>query len=226
MPEPVGLFDLDDTLIQRRTTFERWAAEFSTEHQVPLEWLLKTDPAYSSRRVEFFELVKASFGVRPGVPELHAQYRRRMPELVEPDPQVCAMLACLREAGWRLGVVTNGMEVNQEHRRLRAKIHHAGLSDLAAAGVISGAVGVWQPDPRIFHLALKDRRVPAGAPVWMAGDNLDADVAGALAAGLSTVWVSPGRSLPGEGPRPHHTARTVTEVAALIMQQDEGGKWR
>ncbi|MGK5543422.1 HAD family hydrolase [Streptomyces sp. URMC 127] len=219
MPEAVGLFDLDDTLIRRRATFERWATEFSTEHQVPLEWLLKTDPAYSSRRVEFFELVKATFGVRPGVPELHAQYRRRMPELVEPDPQVFAMLAGLREAGWRLGVVTNGMEDNQ-----RAKIHHAGLSDVVDAVVISGAVGIRKPDPRIFHLALKNLRAPAGAPAWMAGDNLNADVGGALAAGLSTVWISHGRALPDDGPQPHHTARTVTEAAALIMQQGGGAK--
>ncbi|MEU1672990.1 hypothetical protein ABZ752_13265 [Streptomyces roseifaciens] len=96
MTESIVLFDLDDTLIRRRDAFQQWAAEFSDEHQVPLEWLLKTDPGYSSRRADFFELVKSTFGVRPGVPELHAQYRRRMPELVEPDPNLAPTTSSTR----------------------------------------------------------------------------------------------------------------------------------
>ncbi|MEV4502584.1 HAD family hydrolase [Streptomyces klenkii] len=217
MADPVGLFDLDDTLIRRRRTFERWAAEFSTEHRVPLEWLLKTDPAYSSRRAEFFELVKATFGVRPSVPELHAQYRRRMPELVEPDPQVNAMLMSLREAGWRLGVVTNGMVGNQTH-----KLHHAGLYDLVDAVVISGALDIWKPDARIFHHAINRLGAEPGPHVIMVGDSLENDVVGAHRAGLTTVWVSDGRPLPDTGLRPHRTICTVTEAAAVLMERKTG----
>ncbi|MEU1355334.1 HAD-IA family hydrolase [Streptomyces cinnamoneus] len=211
MREPVVLFDLDDTLIRRWETFERWAAEFADEHCVPLEWLLKTDPAYSSRRAAFFDLVKDTFGVEPTVQELHAQYRRRMPELVEPDPKVCAMLAGLREAGWRLGVVTNGMVDTQTN-----KLHHAGLHDLVDAVVISDALGIWKPDTRIFHHAITRLNAVAGPHVVMVGDSLEHDIAGAHVAGLTTVWVSHDRPLPGPGPRPQHTIRTVTEAAELL----------
>ncbi|GHF65074.1 dUMP phosphatase [Streptomyces mashuensis] len=214
MPDPVGLFDLDDTLIRRRQVFERWAVEFSAEHQVPLEWLLKTDPAYSSRRTEFFELVKATFGVRPDVPELHAQYRRRMPELVEPDPQVCALLTGLRQAGWRLGVVTNGMVDNQT-----SKLRRAGLYDLIDTVVISDAVEIRKPDARIFHHALTRLGAEPGRHVVMVGDSLENDIAGAHRVGLTTVWVSHGLALPGTALRPHHTIRTVNEAAALLMER-------
>ncbi|MFQ6198657.1 HAD family hydrolase [Streptomyces sp. NPDC000405] len=213
VPEPVALFDLDDTLIPRRALFERWAAEFADEHQVPLGWLLETDPAYSSRRAEFFELVKDRFGVRQTVSELHQQYRRRMPDLAEPDPQVCAMLAGLREAGWALGVVTNGMTDNQT-----AKLHSTGLYELVDTIVISQAVGVWKPDPRIFHHALLGLHTDPGLHVVMVGDSLDADVSGALSAGLTAVWVSHGRPSPQSGPRPQHTIRTVTEAAKLLKK--------
>ncbi|GHG80457.1 HAD family hydrolase [Streptomyces griseocarneus] len=211
MRELVALFDLDDTLIPRQKIFAKWAAEFSAEHGVPLEWLLKADPEYSSRRAEFFELAKTTFGVRPPVEELHAQYRRRMPELVEPDPQVCAMLVGLREAGWRLGVVTNGMVGTQTN-----KLHQAGLYDLVDTVVISEAVGVWKPDARIFRHALTQLDAVAGPRVVMVGDSLEHDVAGARITGLTTVWVSDGRSLPRTGPRPQHTIRTVTEAAELL----------
>ncbi|GAA2720474.1 MULTISPECIES: HAD family hydrolase [Streptomyces] len=217
MPDPVGLFDLDDTLIRRDEAFERWAAEFASAHRVPLEWLLKTDPAYSSRRMEFFELVKATFSVRSGVAELHAQYRRRMPELVEPDPQVCAMLTGLREAGWRLGVVTNGMVDNQT-----AKLRRAGLYDLVDAVVISDAVEIRKPDARIFHHALTRLGAKSGPHVVMVGDSLENDITGAHRAGLATVWVSHGRPLPGTGPRPHHTICAGNEAAAVLTERTAG----
>ncbi|MER5780208.1 HAD family hydrolase [Streptomyces mobaraensis] len=217
MTEPVGLFDLDDTLIRRQAAYERWAAEFSDKHRVPLEWLLETDPAYSSRRAEFFTLVKATFGVQPGVPELHAQYRRRLPELIEPDPRVNAMLAGLREAGWRLGVVTNGLVDKQT-----TKIRRAGLHDLVDAVVISDALDVWKPDARIFHHALTQLGTRPGPHVVMVGDSLENDVAGAHGAGLTAVWVSDGRPLPSTGPRPHHTIRTVHEASALLAQREAG----
>ncbi|GAA2710273.1 MULTISPECIES: HAD family hydrolase [Streptomyces] len=217
MADPVGLSDLDDTLIRRGEAFERWAAEFAAAHRVPLEWLLRTDPAYSSRRVEFFELVKATFGVRPGVAELHAQYRRRMPELVEPDRQVCAMLTGLREAGWRLGVVTNGMVDNQT-----AKLRRAGLYDLVDAVVISEAVEIRKPDARIFHHALTRLGAQPGPHAVMVGDSLENDIAGAHHAGLATVWVSHGRPLPGNGPHPHRTIRTVNEATAVLTEGKAG----
>ncbi|MEU1311030.1 HAD-IA family hydrolase [Streptomyces cinnamoneus] len=213
MRDPVALFDLDDTLIPRHQLFAKWAAEFSADHGVPLEWLLKADPAYSSRRAAFFELVKATFGVKPTAAELHAQYRRRMPELVEPDPKVCAMLVDLREEGWRLGVVTNGITDNQT-----GKIVKAGLADLVDAVVISQAVGVWKPDARIFRHALGRLGAVAGPHVAMIGDSLEHDVAGAHIAGLTTVWVSNGRPFLQSGPRPNHTIRTITETGKLLKE--------
>ncbi|WP_116209326.1 HAD family hydrolase [Streptomyces olivoreticuli] len=213
MRDRVALFDLDDTLIPRRELFAKWAAEFSTEHDVPLEWLLNADAEHASRRVEFFELVKTTFGVQLAVADLHSQYRRRMPELVEPDPQVCAMLAHLREAGWRLGVVTNGLVDNQTN-----KLYQAGLYDLVDTVVISDAVEVWKPDARIFRHALARLGAQPGPHVVMVGDSLENDVAGAHTTGLATVWVSDGQPLPPTGPRPQHTIRTVTEAAKLLPE--------
>ncbi|WP_160330252.1 HAD family hydrolase [Streptomyces roseifaciens] len=210
----VGLFDLDDSLVDRAGTYARWAAEFSREHGVPLDWLLETDLTYSSRRLAFFQLVKDTFDVPGTVDVLHAQYRRRMPQLIQPAPEVCTALSALRVAGWRLGVVTNGMADNQT-----AKLRRAGLYDLVDTAVISESAGVRKPDPRIFHLALAALGAEPSPRVVMVGDSLTADVGGALAAGLSAVWISNNRPLPGDGPQPHRTVATVCDALALMLTE-------
>ncbi|MBT2383843.1 HAD family hydrolase [Streptomyces sp. ISL-11] len=208
---PVALFDFDGTLIQRQEVFAKWASEFAEQYGVPLAWLLEADTQYISQRIGFFELLKSTFGTQPAAAKLHAQYRQRMSELIALEPQVHAMLVDLREAGWRLGVVTNGSTDRQT-----AKLRKAGLYDLVDAVVIAGAVGVWKPDPRIFHRATAGLGVRPGPHVVMVGDSLEQDVAGAHVAGLSTVWVSHGHPPPHSGPRPQHTVCTVLEVAELL----------
>ncbi|MBH1936902.1 HAD family hydrolase [Streptomyces sp. AV19] len=205
------LFDFDGTLIQRQEVFAKWAAEFAEKHGVPLAWLLEADARCAPGRMEFFERVKSRFGMQPTVAELNAQYRQRMSELITLDRQVHAMLADLRESGWRLGVVTNGTADRQT-----AKLVKAGLYDLVDAVVVAGVVGVWKPDARIFRHATARLGVQPGPHVVMVGDSLEQDVAGARIAGLSTVWVSHDRLLPRPGPRPRHTIRTVTEAGELL----------
>ncbi|MEU5428452.1 HAD family hydrolase [Streptomyces sp. NPDC020799] len=211
MHEPVALFDLDDTLIPRRAVFPKWAAEFSDQHSVPLHWLLENDPEYLSRRPAFFELAKTTFGLGPSAEAMHDQYVQRMPELVEPDPEVQALLAGLREERWRLGVVTNGLAQNQMRKVMRAELY-----DLVDEVVISGAVGVHKPDERIFHHATDQLGVAPGPHVVMIGDNLQDDIEGARLAGLTTVWISHGRPLTRPGPRPQHTARTLAKAVEML----------
>ncbi|WP_424886996.1 HAD family hydrolase [Streptomyces sp. XH2] len=137
----------------------------------------------------------------------------RLVPLIEPDPQVCAMLARLREAGRRPGAVTNGMVDNQTN-----KLHRAGLYDLVDAVVISGAVEIRKPDARIFRHALARLGAEPGPHAVMVGDSLESDIAGTHRAGLTTVWVSHGRPLADTETRPQHIIQTVTEAAAVLKQ--------
>ena len=78
------------------------------------------------------------------------------------------------------------------------------------AGVFtSGEVGVGTPDPAIFEMALDWLGVPASDAV-MVGDSAKRDVAGALAAGIRSVWVN------RNGTKWDHTApRPDAEIASL-----------
>ncbi|MFI0743227.1 hypothetical protein ACH4PU_34910 [Streptomyces sp. NPDC021100] len=96
-----GLFDPDDSLVDRAGTYAWWAPEFSREHGVPLDRLLATDPAYSCRRPASFPFVRDTFDVPGTVDEPHVRYRRRMPRPIHPDPKMRTALGALRGPGWR-----------------------------------------------------------------------------------------------------------------------------
>ncbi|MBB5075329.1 HAD family hydrolase [Nonomuraea endophytica] len=85
----------------------------------------------------FFDLVRERFGLADPVEVLWAAYRRRMPYLVTCCPEVLRGLRTLRESGWKVGIVTNGMADNQ-----LGKIHRTGLADAVDAYAASGAEGV------------------------------------------------------------------------------------
>ena len=85
-----------------------------------------------------------------------------------------------------LALVSNGPEDMQ-----RAALQKVGLEPYFKTVIISGDedVAVRKPNPRIFELAC-ERLSMTPEHVLMVGDNLEADIYGALAAGLQAVWLS------------------------------------
>jgi putative hydrolase of the HAD superfamily len=103
--------------------------------------------------------------------------------LFEPYPEVPAVLRALRARGDRLVVVSN-WDVS-----LHEMLDRTGLGALVDGAISSAEVGVSKPDPEIFRRALALAGCPAQGGVH-AGDSLEHDVAGALAAGLRPVLVA------------------------------------
>lgn len=95
-----------------------------------------------------------------------------------------------------------------------AKIRASGLDRLVQGWVVSEAVGRKKPDPVIFRAAADAVGVPLEG-AWVVGDSPHADIAGAHALGLRSVWVSGGRAWAAEGYRPTHVA---LDVAAAIQR--------
>jgi putative hydrolase of the HAD superfamily len=96
--------------------------------------------------------------------------------------EVPGVLRALRAAGHRLVVVSN-WDVS-----LHEVLEQTGLAPLVDAAVVSAEVGVAKPDPRIFAAALERAGASAAEAVHV-GDSLEADVAGARAAGIEPVLV-------------------------------------
>lgn len=101
-----------------------------------------------------------------------------------PYDDVPAALAQLRADGHRLIVVSN-WDVSL-HEMLRT----TGLDALVDGAISSAEAGARKPAPEIFRRALRLAGAPDGETALHAGDSLQLDVAGALAAGLRAALVA------------------------------------
>jgi len=126
-------------------------------------------------------------------------------------PVIEGMHDTLAEVGtrYRLGLITNGPSDIQ-----RLKLEQAGLTGAFAAEVVSGELGVGKPNPEVFLGLLEHLDVEPAASV-MVGDSWERDVEGALAAGLSAVWIADGRTPPAEHPR-LTVIDSVVELVAVL----------
>ncbi len=91
-------------------------------------------------------------------------------------------LARLRDAGVRLAVCSN-FDI-----RLRPLLHDLALAPLFDSLVISAEVGAEKPDARIFRAAAAALDTPIERCLHV-GDDAEADIAGALAAGCADAWL-------------------------------------
>ncbi len=215
---PIALVDLDNTLYDRDGTFRRWASAYVAGRRDAageVEWLCQVDGDGMTDRTEMWTRVRRRYGLEPPVPELEDRYRQEYLDTIEPDQRVIRALGLLRDAGWRIGVVTNGPT---PHQALKAE--RLGLLPLVDGFCASAEVGFAKPDPRIFHEAI--RRCGGPAPVtWMVGDSPQSDIAGAHALGIRTVWIHRGRDWdPAHGSAPDHVVASVPEAVENCLLTD------
>jgi putative hydrolase of the HAD superfamily len=95
---------------------------------------------------------------------------------------VVPMLRRLRDAGLRLGIISNFEEW------LERLLDQLGVREYFDVRVISGAEGMEKPDPRIFELAMSRAGVDAASSVYV-GDSPKFDVEPAAALGMLPVLV-------------------------------------
>jgi putative hydrolase of the HAD superfamily len=151
------------------------------------------------------------------VRELVGAYRADYPKLMAPPaPAAVRLLEELRAAGWKIAVVTNGAASQAE------KVEAAALSELVDACCISEVEGVAKPQAEIFRRAAA-RCGCALDGAWMVGDNPEADIAGAVALGLKTVWIARGRAWAERDYAPTAVAETLTEALRIVSS---GGRAR
>jgi putative hydrolase of the HAD superfamily len=103
---------------------------------------------------------------------------------IEPDRQALAALDDLRAAGVRLAIVSNAA------RHSERLLDTFGFRDGVTVTVMSWAIGVLKPDPRIYRGARRARGRPSEAA--FVGDGRDRELQGARELGLRTVLIDRG----------------------------------
>jgi len=212
---PLLLVDLDNTLIDRAGAFDRWARAFVAAHgrdAGEVDWLVMADGDGFTPRERVAAMIAERFGLNgQDHGSILAELRAGLVSQLVPDEAVARALRKARAAGWTPFVVTNGT-VKQQERKLR----HTGLDKEVAGWVVSEGVGLRKPDPAIFEVAA----ARAGQPLdgaWMIGDSAEADIAGARAAGLRSVWLHRGRRWPLPTDEPDQVADSFSHAVDLVL---------
>ncbi|MCQ4208944.1 HAD family hydrolase [Streptomyces longispororuber] len=211
---PLLLLDLDNTLVDRDTAFCDAVAEFLAAYDLPrseLTWIRGLDEGGYAPRAQVAAAMNRRYG--PAVPATAVQslLDGGGDDRVTVAESTREALEKAHAAGWVSVIVTNGTTAQQE-----SKIRITGLDRLVRAWVVSEAVGHKKPEPEIFHAAAR----AAGQPLtgaWMVGDSAHADIAGANALGLLSVWVSNGRIWTEESHRPTHVAAHVGAAVEHVV---------
>ncbi|MDB6108655.1 MAG: HAD-superfamily hydrolase [Pedosphaera sp.] len=113
-------------------------------------------------------------------PELHDRFRE--PDAWQIFDDVLPTLHELAALGINLGIISNWDD------RLVPMLKSLGLNKYFEAMIVSCDVGFSKLSPVIFEQAAKKLGVPPGS-ILHVGDSLDADVAGAKAAGFASVLI-------------------------------------
>lgn len=203
-------FDVGGTLLKARPSVGSIYAEIAAEHGIVVD---PRDVERAARRVfgrnkareraagrsphtialgparEFWrEVVRESFGPAGLAPRFDEFFARvfdefALPARYEPFPEVERVLARLRAAGRRVGVLSNW------DARLRPVL--AGLEFCAGFDpvIISAEAGAEKPDPRIFEIARAAAGAGPGDRLLHVGDSHEDDYLGATAAGFEARLV-------------------------------------
>ncbi len=228
-------FDLDDTLVDfgkaRRQGLEALAGELaarihnqSPDHVREIQSRIVEDRTRRGRGIpQTGELRNSRIRIWTevlefiGTPDLadpeqlvdeHDKLTRRHLELYSDAD------AAIRWAARRFevtGIITNGPSDVQW-----GEVRAVGLEDRVDRVIVAGDIGAFKPDPRIFEAALKGLGIPPHAAVFI-GNSADHDVAGALQAGWSAIWLNrAGATYPPPLPPPTATVTTLNELPAIF----------
>lgn len=213
-----AFFDLDDTLVDTRAALHAWSLAFVAEYGLGAGDDEDAAAHVVSHRVrdvdtwlEFAEKAREWYGIAAPADQLFEELAASYVQYFTLPPTVADGLTRLRDAGWQLAIVTNGMT-----RVQHGKIDHVGLRDYVDAVIDSQSAGFHKPDRRIFELAAGKLGVELGQHGWMVGDMLGKDVEGGIAAGLRTIWLPYDVVRTASDPEPEFTAASIGEAIAII----------
>lgn len=187
------LFDLDNTLTDRRasvTVFARlFYSDYGANHQIStvdelIPIIHNADGGGYRPLDDRWRLLQKAipWSTVPSSEELRDYWYSTLGDCGLAVDGMRTVLERLKEQGLLLGIITNGPTILQN-----ATIDALGIRHYMDCIVVSESVGLRKPDYEIFNLALSELNLQA-MEAWFVGDHPVADMVGASRAGMTTVW--------------------------------------
>ncbi|UPM44848.1 HAD-IA family hydrolase (plasmid) [Halocatena salina] len=114
---------------------------------------------------------------------------------------------------YTLGLITNGLKEIQQK-----KVDTLGIREWFETLVFATPEQGYKPDPAPFEQALSDLDIASNETVHV-GNSRVADVAGAHAAGIHSIWIpyeTPHEEATDNGPEPEQTLDTLHDLKAVL----------
>ncbi len=190
-------FDFDDTLQSRKGAYRLYCEAFLDKY-FPLvkgEERLKmldemeehVDGGYKDREVYFPEMIELwKWDNHPPLQELYDSFNYDFGKYIVLLPGAVDVLGELKKRGYIIGAITNGVSSLQN-----IKLDTAGIRDLFDVVVVSGDIGIYKPDRRIFDEAIKRANLKNEETLFV-GDHPINDIEGALSAQMKVIRMNYG----------------------------------
>ncbi|MCL9783875.1 HAD-IA family hydrolase [Vibrio sp. S4M6] len=218
------LFDLDNTLTHRNdsilTYVDRFLLDFadslcsSISPMSLYERIVVADNGgYSGHDARCRQIRQLDIWSQAAPTEsaLFEHWDTWFPSNPSPMPYVVEALEELKNAGFTLGVITNGDSDVQ-----RRKINALGITDYFDSILASEDIGISKPDARVFYAALEQMGCQAEHAVYV-GDHPVNDYAGAKAVGMTPIWVRGFMAWPADQEKYRYHADSLREVVDVIF---------
>lgn len=138
---------------------------------------------------------------------------------VRPYPDAIPTLQSLRQQGYKLGLITNAM---QPMWMRDVELETYGLLPYLEARITSGDTGYMKPHPAIYQRILDMLEAEPAQAVFV-GDRPENDIAGANAAGLTSVLIRPShRNYELNGSQPDYTIGQLSELLPILERLEIG----
>jgi HAD superfamily hydrolase (TIGR01662 family) len=131
-----------------------------------------------------------------------------------PIPGAREALDCLSRSGMPIAVLSNA---SFSADTIRYDLAKHGLADHLAFVMVTADYVVRKPNPLVLEVAAARLGV-SPSEVWVVGDRLDTDVAGAKAAAMCAVWLRPPNAAPST--IPDLTVRDWPDFTARFLEAD------
>ncbi|UED74196.1 HAD family hydrolase [Brevibacillus sp. DP1.3A] len=227
------LFDLDDTLFDFSACWEKGMQQTIATHALTAEldqekflealrrhgddlWVDVIAKRYDFTQYRRLRFQRAMADCNrqievEQVDDFQRAYQAACMDAVQPDVTVQSTIAKLAEEH-TLGIVTNG-PVDMAF----IKVERLGLSTYFPRErvFISEMIGHHKPDLRIYE-HVREKLGVESKQVLFVGDTWEADVAGAMDAGFSAVWINPRGKKPTSKHQPLAVIERLDQLLAIL----------
>lgn len=218
------LFDLDDTLTDRPASLKQFTLRFSQHFADQLgemsfdalhEVMIRADGGGYCPPEKRFSIMQHEIAWKqpPSFQALWDYWYTVLSTCSLPKAHLYETLDSLKQAGFVMGIVTNGRTDPQTLTIDTLKLH-----PYMQTVIVSERVGVRKPNRQIFEKAL-DALGIALENTWFVGDHPLNDMLGARSMGMKGIWMIGSHEWPDEHPHPDYQIENLRELLPILLKQ-------